>query len=472
MTVARLFQHAPKPKEAAVQAKVHTTKVARSLRSARDLDLKLQAMRVSSPHDPSEREAEATAGKVAGMANPEPLEIGVPSLGVARSGEGMQVSPTTMREIAAARSGGRPLPTTVRRFMEPRFSADFRGVRVHTGDEAARLNRRLNAQAFTVGEQIFFGRDRFRPESHEGRELIAHELTHTIQQGAAAQTREEAPVQRSPDPAVSSSAPPHVQRLGVQDVLDYFADKANFIPGFRMFTIVIGVNPVNMRSVERSAANILRAVVEFLPGGNLITRALDAYGVFEKAGTWIEAQLASLGISGASIKAAIDRFIDSLSWTDIFDLSGVWDRAKAILGDPVGRILTFVRNLFGAILDMIKDAVLRPLAQLASQTAGWDLLCAVLGKNPITGEAVARAWAWFQGALEGLLGFVRQVPTLFLEALKSLTIEDLVLLPQGFVKVARAFGNFIGRFLSWAGGTIWDLLEIIFSVVAQPSSST
>src|SRR5260370_4919465 len=107
-----------------------------------------------------------------------------------------------------------------------------------------------------------------------------------------------------------------------------------------------------------------------------------------------------------------------------------------------------------------------------------------MGKNPITGEAVprnaetliggfmklfgqeeiwenikkgnaiARAWAWFQGALEGLLGFVRQVPTLFLEALKSLTIEDLVLLPQAFVKVARAFGNFIGRFLSWAGGTI------------------
>ena len=58
-----------------------------------------------------------------------------------------------------------------------------------------------------------------------------------------------------------------VQRLGLGDVLDYFADKANTIPGFRMFTIVLGVNPINMSRVERSAANILRAVVEFLPGG-------------------------------------------------------------------------------------------------------------------------------------------------------------------------------------------------------------
>ncbi len=58
-----------------------------------------------------------------------------------------------------------------------------------------------------------------------------------------------------------------MQRLGVGDALDYFADKANLIPGFRMFTIVLGVNPINMSRVERSAANILRAVVEFIPGG-------------------------------------------------------------------------------------------------------------------------------------------------------------------------------------------------------------
>jgi hypothetical protein len=479
---------------------------------------RVQAMRVSSPHDPAEHEAHATAQAIVGMAEPDEALAGAgpqdeaadggaeldaataaiagrPPV-IARKADGPSAAPHgVMGGIARARGMGRPLPSNVRRFMEPRFRADFSGVRIHTGDHAARLNRQLSAHAFTFGDELFFGRDRFQPETQGGRELIAHELTHTIQQGAVAQDRSET-VQRSAGPDVSSTTPPHLQRLGVRDVLDYFADKANLIPGFRMFTIVLGVNPVNLRSVDRSAANILRAVVEFLPGGNLITRVLDSYGVFDKAGAWVEGQLAELGISGASIKAAIDRFIDSLHWSDVFDLGGVWDRARAILGDPVGRILTFVGTLFGAILDMIKDAVLRPLAQLASQTAGWDLLCAVLGKNPITGDpvprnaetliggfmkligqeeiwenikkgnAIARAFAWFQGAVEGALGFVREFPTVFLPALKSLTIEDLVLLPQAFIKVGRAFGDFIGRFFSWAGSTIWDLLEIIFSVVA------
>jgi hypothetical protein len=263
-----------------------------------------------------------------------------------------------------------------------------------------------------------------------------------------------------------------------------------------MFTIIIGVNPINMSTVDRSAANILRAIVEFLPGGVLITKALDTYGVFEKVGGWIEQQLHSLGIRGSSIRAAIDEFLDSLSWTDIFDLGGVWDRAKRIFSDPIDRIISFIKSLASAVLKFIKDAILRPLAELASKTPAWDLLCAVLGRNPITGDAVprtaetliggfmkmigqeeiwenikkgnaiARAWAWFQGALNALMGFVQQIPGLFIEAIQSLEIEDIVLLPRAFIKVGRVFGSFFAKFGSWALDTIWDLLEIIFSVVA------
>ncbi|HWO21082.1 MAG TPA: DUF4157 domain-containing protein [Kofleriaceae bacterium] len=503
---------------------------------------RVQTMRVSSPHDPGEHEARATASRVVSMAAPDEAAREEATAGDAQAAENARAArpaggaPAIAREadgppppgaggppppapaapggppppppggaldeIARARSGGSPLPASMRRFMEPRFRADFGAVRVHTDEQAARLTRQLNARAFTVGEHVFFGRGEYNPDSPDGRELLAHELTHTIQQGAAPPVRGEAPVHRSPESTVSSTTSPHVQRefknpFGfIPDPLNFIADKANAIPGFRMFTIVIGVNPVNMRSVDRSAANILRAIVELLPGGNLITRALDAYGVFDKAGTWIEGRLDSLGISGASIKADIDRFIKTLSMDDLLRLGDVWNRGKAILERPVGRIIAFVRSLGGAILDMIKDAVLRPLAQLASKAAGWDLLCAVLGKNPITGDpvprtaetliggfmkligqeeiwenikrgnAVARAWAWFQGAVAGALGFVREFPARFLAALRSLTIQDLVLLPQAFAKVGRAFGDFFGRFFSWAGSTIWDLLEIVFSVVA------
>src|SRR5262249_973497 len=165
-----------------------------------------------------------------------------------------------------------------------------------------------------------------------------------------------------------------LHRLGMSDVLDFFADKANMIPGFRMFTIVIGVNPINMSAVEASAANILRAVVEFMPGGGLITQALDKYGVFDKVGAWIEGQLKSLGISGASIKAALTQFLDSLGLSDLVNPGGVWERGKALFSGYIDRIISFVKGLVPQVLDWCRDAILRPLASLAGQTPAWDLL--------------------------------------------------------------------------------------------------
>ena len=69
----------------------------------------------------------------------------------------------------------------------PRFGVDFSGVRVHTDAESAGMNRALQAQAFTHGQNIYLGAGRYNPESDAGRHLVAHELTHVVQQGAAQQ---------------------------------------------------------------------------------------------------------------------------------------------------------------------------------------------------------------------------------------------------------------------------------------------
>jgi hypothetical protein len=409
---------------------------------------------------------------------------------VRRKAEGLpNVKSNVAAEIQSSRAAGNPLPLSVRRFMEPRFQADFSQVRVHTGEKAAKLNRQLNAKAFAVGNSVFFGKGQFRPETGEGRELIAHELTHTIQQGAAVQRSEDAA-------AVTQHAPEQVQRLGLSDALDYFADKANLIPGFRMLTIVLGVNPVNMSRVDRSAANILRAVVEFIPGGGLITKALDQYGVFDRVGAWVDQQIRSLGMTGAAFKAAIDQFLDSLSWSDIFDLGGVWSRAKRIFSEPVDQLIRFAGGLLDGILGFIRDAILRPLAGLAEGTRGYPLLKAILGKDPITGDpvprnaetliggfmkligqeevwenikkgnAIGRAWTWFQESLSGLMSQVRAVPGRFMDAVRSLTLADIVVLPRAFAKVGAVFLDVVGGFFSWAGGQVMKLLEIVFDVVS------
>ena len=87
------------------------------------------------------------------------------------------------------RSPGHPLDSSTRDFMESRFGHDFGNVHIHTGSKTARLARSLNARAFTIGNNIVFGTNEFNPQNNSGRSLLAHELTHIIQQsnGTSAQ---------------------------------------------------------------------------------------------------------------------------------------------------------------------------------------------------------------------------------------------------------------------------------------------
>ena len=88
--------------------------------------------------------------------------------------------PPIMRH--ASRSAGKPLDPGTRAWMEPRFRHDFSGVRVHSDGAAAESARALNASAFTLGRDVYFGQGRYEPESSAGRKLLAHELTHVVQQ--------------------------------------------------------------------------------------------------------------------------------------------------------------------------------------------------------------------------------------------------------------------------------------------------
>lgn len=405
-----------------------------------------------------------------------------------RRGDGTPaVGASTQTAIRNKTTGGQPLSSDVRSFMEPRFGADFSNVRIHSDTESAGLSNQLSARAFTYQNHVFFSRDQYQPGTSEGKQLLAHELTHTVQQGQA--------VQRSPQIS-TTTAPSLVQRRGFDDLWNYFSDRANLIPGFRMFTIILGINPITMASVDRSPANIMRAAVEFMPGGVFITQALDNHGVFNRVADWVAQQIHTLAMTGSAIRHAIESFISRRALTDIFDLPRVWDEGRRIFTEPVDRIISFVRTLAIGVLQFIKDAILMPLARLAEGTRGWDLLCAVLGRNPITGEvvprtadtmiggfmkligqeevwenikrgnAVARAWAWFHGALAGVMAFVQQIPSLFVQALRSLVIEDIVQVPRAFGRIAGVFGGFALRFLTWAGEQVMSLLQIIFEVVA------
>ena len=88
-------------------------------------------------------------------------------------------------KINAAKGSGQPLLEDIRDPMERAFVADFSGVRVHTDSQADSLSQSLQARAFTTGQDIFFKSGEYNPSSSSGQQLLAHELTHTIQQGAS-----------------------------------------------------------------------------------------------------------------------------------------------------------------------------------------------------------------------------------------------------------------------------------------------
>jgi len=81
-------------------------------------------------------------------------------------------------------SGGRAMAPSVGNFMSSRFGADFSGVRIHTDTSAQQMSKQVNAHAFTYGNHIYFNSGKYDPASKSGQTLLAHELTHTIQQGA------------------------------------------------------------------------------------------------------------------------------------------------------------------------------------------------------------------------------------------------------------------------------------------------
>ncbi|PSK93422.1 uncharacterized protein DUF4157 [Taibaiella chishuiensis] len=91
--------------------------------------------------------------------------------------------------IQAAQGNGFTMDTTTLGFMESRFATDFSSVKIHTGREAEGFSRQLNAQAFTVGNDIYFNSGKYNPASAEGKHLLAHELTHTLQQSAGTVSR-------------------------------------------------------------------------------------------------------------------------------------------------------------------------------------------------------------------------------------------------------------------------------------------
>lgn len=112
---------------------------------------------------------------------------------------GLEAPNEVAEGIVAARGRGRPLDKQVRQPIEQALGADFSGVRVHTDSRADQLNNSLTARAFTTGQDLFFKHGAYQPEDQQSQELIAHELTHVLQQKHTSGSGQPQSIQRDDD---------------------------------------------------------------------------------------------------------------------------------------------------------------------------------------------------------------------------------------------------------------------------------
>lgn len=420
----------------------------------------------------------------------------------------LSIGPPAVR-LGNTPSAGAPMPLAMQTVLSRGLGADLNAVRVHTDPQAATAAQGLSARAFTIGNHIFLGAGE-RPTDLG---LMAHETTHVIQQQGAprlqrwslgsgdhyeheAQRAASAVQQGSSFNVQQRTTGLSVQRIGIGGVLDGLARLAANVPGFTLLTLIIGRNPINMREVERSAVNVLRAFMGLIPGGEIFFQVLNQYGIVQRIGDWVNQQTLTMGLTLENIRAAFTRFTDSLGFSDIFSPGDVWERAKNIFAPTITRITAFVGGLISQAITWLKETFMQPLSNFCREIPGYGLVTVLLGRDPFTNVAVPRsainvvrafaefipggtekvnqlvesralerAYQWFTDETQARNLTWARVTGTFAQAWNALHLEDVLHPIDTLQRMITLFRPLMGDLISFAGAALMKLLELIFEAV-------
>jgi hypothetical protein len=276
-------------------------------------------LQINEPGDQYEQEADRVAERVMQMpdaeVNRQRRAVGTPLVQrrVTSGGTGVMEAPPIVHDVLS--SSGQPLDAATRAFFEPRFGHDFSQVRVHCDDRAAVSARVVSAHAYTVGDHVVFGAGRFAPETREGRHLLGHELTHTLQQQSS-----------------------HGNRAVQRDLVDDVRDKLSY--GLFDWAITDTEAMEAFALLASVPAADLKKVVSRL-GEKYITRLLDNLPDAAKTGKFYQQLIEAIGSGGLTPYAT-----DLLSY-GLFD----W----AVTDAEVSRVFNMFTNLPPAVQEQFLD---------------------------------------------------------------------------------------------------------------------
>ena len=229
---------------------------------------------IGQPRDPYEQEADQVAERV----------MRIP---------GARVDSGPAGPVDGAQVGGQSLPRATRAFFEPRFGHDFSQVRVHADARAARLAQAMQARAFTQGRDVVFGAGQYAPGTPAGQRLLAHELTHVVQQGAA-----RAQPGAAMSPLVSEHCSDRIQGSFLGDLWE------------------------GVKSVGRTVGGAIAGAAEWV-GGALASAARWVGGALAGAAEWVGGRLGDAAMWGVNLLRDLPERLVRLGQAILDGLAGV-----------------------------------------------------------------------------------------------------------------------------------------------------
>lgn len=323
---------------------------------------------------------------------------------------GFAIQDPSLAARIRAPAGGRPLPETVRRTMEHALGRDFAAVRVHEGGQAQADARALGARAFTLGRNIWLGPG----ESVHDPRLMAHELTHVVQQGkAVTRSSEESTVQRSFGSWLKGLATEALQ-AGADWVKAKLTGLAEGIPGYRLLCFALRRDPITGDAVERNPRTLAHGVLTLVPRyGEAWYKDLEESGAIERAAEWFGERLDALALSWETIQGLLGQALHEIV-SDIAHPTRVLDRLVALFRPPVERILTFVRAVGSKVVELIFEGAMK----LAGPSA--QRVMAVLRKaKSVIGYVLEHPVDFLRNLIRGVVGGVERFSANFFQHLKD-----------------------------------------------------
>lgn len=379
--------------------------------------------------------------------------------------------------LNSSKGGGSPLSGKIKTEMESGIGADFSNVRIHNDSTAVQMNQQLGAQAFATGNNIYFNEGKYNPNSQSGKHLLAHELTHTVQQGAAIRKK----------PQEVSSAPEMVQGSFLDLVPDWIIDNARQIPGYTLFTVIIGYDPLRDVDVERTPINLVEGLMGLVPFGTAIFDKLQEYGILQQVFDWVQGKLGELGLTIDSILDLVEQVWDEVSfpYTDIIDL------VTEKFNELVRRVTSFVSATVDQVITWIKEALIDVAEPILAENKAWSLIKKIIKYDPLRDEEVnattveiledflilidkqteleqmrekgtlQKTADWLDtqvGTFTSLLGELRGLITAAWDAIQP---SNLMNIADNLSALAAQAGGFLQRVWDFASGVALKVLELV-----------